>query len=93
MKRSLTYILLPLFLASSALAEKIVLKVDGMTCNSCAESVTESFKAKPQIKDVSVSVKEKQVVLDLKDGESLSDEEILKSISKLGYQVTEVVRG
>lgn len=81
-----------LFFISNALSEKVTVNVNGMTCGGCAESIIENFKAKPEVENVTVSLKEKKVNISFKEGKSLVDPEINKTIDSLGYEVAGIER-
>lgn len=45
------------------MSEKLVLKIDGMTCGHCAASVTKALKQVAGVSDVAVNLGEKQAVV------------------------------
>ena len=84
-------ILLLLSIDAYAGNQQLVLKVEGMTCPSCAASVERNLKALPQVKSVDISLSKGSVAILLKDGTSLSQEQASKAIQSAGYKVKSVI--
>lgn len=62
--------------------------IEGMHCASCASNVEKSLKKIEGVKDVSVSLMVKKGYVEFED--KVSDEEIKKAVSKVGYKVTDI---
>lgn len=77
-------------LASAATAATQQLVVTGMTCSSCAASVTKAFKKNPEVTDVKVDVKSGKVVLTFKGEKTMTEDEVRKTVEEAGYQVKTV---
>ena len=78
---------------TAAFAEtKATLAVTGMTCSSCAEIVTKKLKSNADVQDVKVSVKLGTVAVTLRDGSTISDEDLDKLIADAGYKLQKVTR-
>lgn len=78
--------------SSAALAATQTLKVtvNGMVCAFCAQGIEKKLRALQQTHDVYVNLKQRIVAVELKTGQTLSDD-ILKSLIKdAGYDVTEI---
>ncbi len=65
--------------------EKKVLKIEGMTCASCAALIEHDLKKKKGIASVSVNLATEKAYLDF-DSEKISGKEIEKAIKDLGYK-------
>lgn len=64
---------------------KTIIKVDGMSCNHCANKIKESLESILGVKEVSVNIDLKEVVI-LSDKE-LDMDSIKEKIESLGYKV------
>lgn len=95
MKRSLIGLLTGLMLMSSlavAAEKKIEVGVNGMVCSFCAQGITKKFSQEPAIDHVKVSLENKQVELELKDGKDISNEKITSLLQNAGYSVSKIER-
>ncbi len=63
------------------------LKVDGMTCNHCVETITNSLEKSSGVLGVSIDLDKKEVKLDY-DENKIKLEEITSKILVLGFEVT-----
>lgn len=72
--------------------QKVDIKVKGMVCSFCAQGLDKKFKAEPAVEKVSVSLKEKEILLELKDGRQLNDERIKRIVHDAGYNVHSIKR-
>lgn len=64
--------------------EKIYLKIDGMHCGSCAVGIQMLVSQMDGVKSVEVSYDDKKGTFEF-DSAKVSKDEIVKSISELGY--------
>ncbi len=62
--------------------------IEGMHCASCAMNVERSLKKIDGVKEVGVSVLTKKAIVET--DKEISDEEIKKAVSKVGYKVISV---
>jgi mercuric ion binding protein len=92
MKKLLLSTLLLLAAATSVLAETVQVTVKGMVCSFCAQGLDKKFRAEPAVEDVKVSLKEKTIRLQLKDGATLSNDAITKIVLDAGYNVQAIDR-
>ena len=83
-------------LNSLAMAETLsshaLVKVNGLVCDFCAQSLEKVFKKKPEVSNIDVNLTKKVVKIDFKDGQNLTDENIRKGITDAGYNVVEITR-
>jgi len=68
--------------------KKIKITIEGMHCSSCASNIERSLKKVSGIKEVSISLMLKKGTIEAED--SVSEEEIKKAVSKLGYKVSKI---
>jgi len=70
--------------------KKIKLKIEGMHCSSCASNIEKSLKKLPAIKEVNVSLMLKKGTVELRENLDVSDEELKKAVSRVGYKITDI---
>jgi mercuric ion binding protein len=90
-----TIMVLVLFLGSNssfAKGNEVTVSVKGMVCGFCAQGITKKFKSEASVESVDVSLEKKKVTLDLKEGQSLSDDAIQKILKDAGYNVEKIER-
>jgi mercuric ion binding protein len=95
MKRAITLAVLAVGLLSGSLfaQETVSVKVKGMVCSFCAQGLDKKFSEKPAVETVAVSLEKKTVDLVFKNGQTMTDEEIKKTILDSGYNVKSIERG
>ena len=81
-----------LFAALPLQAETIMVSVNGMVCAFCVQSIAKKVQEHPEVSAVNVDLDKKLVSIALKEGQSLSDEAVEKSINGAGYAVTAIER-
>jgi copper chaperone CopZ len=64
--------------------------VNGMVCSFCAQGIEKKMKALNETKDVYVVLKNRLVVVEVKDGLTLSQDSIKKIIKDAGYEVKSI---
>ena len=91
MKKFLTALTI-LILSSPALAagQKIDIKVLGMVCDFCAQAVWKVFEDYDAVESVDINLDDGLVTVFLKDGQSLSDDELSKAIEYAGYDLVSI---
>src|SRR5262245_17430517 len=77
---------------ASAIAEEITVTVKGMVCSFCAQGIKKTFSKNEDIKDVKVDLDKKLVTIQTKDGASVGDDQITKTINDAGYDVLSIQR-
>ncbi|OPZ37468.1 MAG: Copper-transporting P-type ATPase [Tenericutes bacterium ADurb.BinA155] len=70
------------------MAQKQVVSIEGMMCEGCARRVTAALKALPGVKDVKVSLSDKDAVL--KVNAPLDEATYKKAIEDAGYTFVKV---
>ena len=64
------------------------LKVEGMTCQHCVQTITNSLKGKTGIEMVGVNIDKKEVKIEY-DEEKITLEIIFSEITALGFEIVE----
>jgi periplasmic mercuric ion binding protein len=64
--------------------------VNGMVCAFCAQGIEKKVRALPQTQDVYVNLKQRLVVIEVKEGQTLSQETVKALIKDAGYDVTSI---
>lgn len=92
MKKLITmFVILSTLLANSALAtQTIKANVNGMVCAFCAQGIEKKMRALTQTQDVYVNLKQRVVAVELKDGQTLSNDKVKAIIKDAGYEVTTI---
>jgi len=67
---------------------KVTMK--GMVCSFCAQVIEKKMKALSETKDVYVDMKKRLVVVEVKEGLTLSQDVINKIIKDVGYEVKSI---
>jgi len=67
---------------------KVTMK--GMVCYFCAQGIEKKMKALSETKDVYVDMKKRLVVVEVKEGLTLSQDVINKIINDVGYEVKSI---
>ncbi len=73
-------------------ATHILVTVNGLVCDFCAQSIKKTFLGKDSVADIDVNLSEKKVRIDLKSGASLNDDEVKRDITDAGYTVVDIQR-
>jgi copper chaperone len=66
--------------------EKAVVKIEGMSCNHCVQSVTGALKELPSVENIAVSLEEKQASFDF-DPDKVTLELVKEAIEDQGYDI------
>ncbi len=81
-----------LSLHQTAFAEVINVTVKGMVCSFCAQGIKKSFGKIEAVEKVEPNLENKVVVINTKKDKNLSDEEITKTITDSGFEVSKIER-
>lgn len=85
---ALLLIAVPAFAATG----NVNVKVNGLVCDFCAQSLTKLFEKEPTVNTVKVNLDDGLITLDLKEGQTLADDTIKKLVADSGYTVTGIER-
>jgi len=72
--------------------EKLVVRVDGLSCAYCAYSLEKSLQKIDGVDKISINLKEGTATLTLKEGVSIKDEVIEKTVKDSGFTPRSVKR-
>lgn len=78
--------------AETATHEDVVIHVDGMVCDFCAQSIWKVFEDYDAVTSVDVDLDTASVTVHLKSGQDLTDEELDKAITYAGYDLVDITR-
>jgi copper chaperone CopZ len=85
-------LILSLIASFSALASRVEVDVNGMSCGMCVEAITKELTATQKAENIVVKVEDKKAWFDEVKGKKLSDSEIKAAIKKAGYEAVKVRR-
>jgi copper chaperone CopZ len=81
-----------ILLSLSAVAAKVEVEVNGMTCGMCVGAITKELKATEKAENISVSLEDKRARFTEVKDKKLSDSEIKNAIKKAGYEAAKIRR-
>ncbi len=70
----------------------ISVSLNGLVCDFCSIALNKTFKKRDDILATYVDLDTKILSLSLKEGASLSNEDIMKLVEKAGYTTTKIAR-
>ena len=70
--------------------QTIKANVNGMVCAFCAQGIEKKMRALSQTKDVYVNLKQRVVAVEVKDGQTITNDTVKDIIKKAGYDVTSI---
>lgn len=73
-------------------AGTIEMKVNGLVCAFCAQGIEKTLRKNPATADVLVSLEDKLVAIETKEGLDIGDEELRKALTDSGYDVKSIER-
>jgi cation transport ATPase len=91
MKKLFLASIVTLLFSNSVLAvQTIKANVNGMVCAFCAQGIEKKMRALSQTKDVYVNLKQRVVAVEVKDGQTLTNDTVKSLIKNAGYEVTSI---
>ena len=95
--RYVIIILLTFFLSLSSYSKTIVIDVQGLVCDFCAQSIDKVFSKQAGVEKVEVNLNNGKVTVKMADvfeddEVGISDETIIKLLQDAGYEVTAIIR-
>ena len=85
-----TVVLSALFSSLAFATQTIKANVNGMVCAFCAQGIEKKMRALTQTQDVYVNLKQRIVAVELKEGQTLSNDKVKDIIKDAGYDVTAI---
>ncbi len=70
----------------------ITVAVNGMVCDFCAQSLMKVLERNEAVETVDISLEDKTIAIVLKEGGSMSDEELDKAVKSAGYNIASIDR-
>lgn len=67
----------------------VKLSINGMTCNSCASTVTKALQGVNGVSDVKVSLKEKSATVKIASTSKTETSALVKAVSDAGFEAAE----
>jgi len=92
--RSLIFALgmFPFLVLQAKAQEKLVVRVDGLSCAYCAYSLEKKLQELDGVEKIDINLKEGTATLTLKEGVSIKDEVIEKTVKDSGFTPRSVKR-
>lgn len=97
MKKILPLLTVLLFLSvaptkaeTNNIQKDVVIAVDGMVCDFCAQSIKKVFGKQDAVNDVGVDLDKGEITLDLKDDKILDNQTMTKLVTDAGYTVRNI---
>ena len=87
---SVSLVAISLFSNVSFATQTIKANVNGMVCAFCAQGIEKKMRALSQTKDVYVNLKQRVVAVELKDGQTISQQTVKDIVKKAGYEVISI---
>jgi mercuric ion binding protein len=81
-----------LLMSAGVAAETIEMKVNGLVCAFCAQGIEKTFRKKPIVTDVVVSLEDRLVAVEVASGKDIPDQELRDALTDSGYDVKEISR-
>ena len=81
-----------LIFATTAFADgkKLTVKIDGMTCPSCAASVESQFRKLDAVDSIDISLRKGIAIVTLKEGKDLKEDDVKNAVKNAGFKAIEV---
>lgn len=76
----------------AAQANTIEMKVNGLVCAFCARGIEKTFHKNPAVADVVVSLEDKLVAVQTKEGADIPDQELRATLTDAGYDIKSIER-
>ena len=78
--------------ATVAQAGTIEMRVNGLVCAFCARGIEKTFHKNPAVEDVVVSLEDKLVAVQTKEGADISDQDLRDTLTDAGYDIKSIER-
>jgi copper chaperone CopZ len=88
----ITALFLATLFALTAWAETIEMKVNGLVCGFCAQGIEKTLRKNPATADVVVSLEQRLVAVETREGQDIPDEALRKALRDSGYTVASIAR-
>jgi copper chaperone CopZ len=78
--------------ATAAQAITIEMKVNGLVCAFCAQGIEKAFRRNPAVADVVVSLENRLVAVQTREGADIADPELRETLTDAGYDLKAIER-
>jgi mercuric ion binding protein len=85
-------VLLAGFAPTLAEARSLRIEVNGLVCAFCADGITRAFRKEAAVGSVFVSLEDRLVAIDLKEGQDIADADVTRTLTDAGYTVVGIQR-
>jgi cation transport ATPase len=85
-------IAISLGVAGAAYGETIAVTLNAVLCDSCVHEIEKTFARQPEVEAVHVDLAQKQVKIELKRGETMSDLKVIELLKRSGYVAGRIAR-
>jgi len=92
MRTSLLTTLFLLLMSAAANAGTIEMRVNGLVCGFCAQGIEKTLRKNPATADVVVSLENRLVAVETKEGQDIADDVLKKALTDAGYDVKAIER-
>jgi mercuric ion binding protein len=76
----------------TANAGTIEMKVNGLVCAFCAQGIEKTLRGNPATADVVVSLENRLVAVETREGQDIPDGDLTKALTDAGYTVKSIER-
>jgi periplasmic mercuric ion binding protein len=90
MMKKLLFVLASFAFLPTAHSDTIKASINGMVCAFCAQGIEKNLQATGKTKEIFVSLKQKIVAAELKEGEKISHDDFKALVKDSGYIVTKI---
>ncbi len=73
--------------------DKVFVSVNGLVCDFCARALEKVFSKRDEVVGIHVDLDKGQVLVAMKEGQTINDETLTQLITDSGYNVTAIQRG
>lgn len=76
-----------------AAKDKVTVRVNGLVCDFCARALEKVFSKRDEVAGIKVDLDAGEVLVAMKDGQTIDDATLTALITDSGYNVTAIERG
>ena len=92
MRRFAATILILLGLVGAVSGETITVTLQAVLCDSCVHEIEKTFARQPEVEAVHVDLAQKQVKIEMKRAETMSDLKVIELLKRSGYIAGKIAR-
>lgn len=84
-------IISPAAFAAHGIDHDVTVKVNGLVCDFCAQALEKVFGKRDEVNAITVDLDNSEVIIDMVEGQKISDEELTALITDSGYNVSDII--